>query len=71
MAGFKEKADAAKALEALLKAEGRHADARIVERLRRSGQTAWSTLKVVHREYVALRQRLGLPTLQDRSNPKE
>jgi len=65
MARYQEKAEAAKALEELLKAEGRHADALIVQRLRRSGQSAWSTLKVVHRDNVDLRRQLGLPTFNE------
>lgn len=66
MARFQEKAEAAKALEAVLKAEGRHADALIVQRLRRSGQSAWSTLKVVHSDNVELRRQLGLPTFSEK-----
>lgn len=68
MARFQEKADAARKLEERLIAEGRQSDAQIVAKLRRSGSSAWETLKRVHRDNVQLRRQLGLPTFAESAN---
>lgn len=57
----------AKALEARMQSEGRHADAEIVKCLRLSASVAQVTLQQLHRDNMALRQRLGLPSFSDQS----
>lgn len=62
----------ARKLEAELRLEGRHFEADIVQGLRKSLATATATLKVLHRDNMALRQRLGLPSfLDDRTAQQE
>lgn len=57
--------DKAKDLEAKLMTEGRHMDAEVIRGLRISARSAHTTLKVIHRDNMELRQKLGLPSFLD------
>lgn len=48
----------AKEVEQTLKDEGRHHEAQCIMRLRRSAQTARSTLKTLHRDNMELRDKI-------------
>lgn len=65
----KRKADA-RAVEDRTRAEGRHMDADVIRRLRVSASAAQGTLKTIHRDNMALRQQLGLPSFLDEKQPR-
>ena len=62
---FDRKVADAMALEHRLIEEGRHMDAQIVSRLRRGALSVRGTLKILHRDNMELRQRLGMPSFLD------
>lgn len=55
----------AKDLEDRLKNEGRFADAQIVAKVRKTASSAIGTCKLLHRDNMELRQKLGLPSYLD------
>lgn len=60
----------AKQVEQELRKSGLHRMANVVLNIRRSQESAVATLKVLHRDNMELRKRLGLPSFLDAEKDK-